>query len=88
MSNIQDPKQRETMMDDFKKSFKPKPKKKIEKAVPEKPAGSGEGSVPAAELEGDLRSLISRLIDPKVNKNIDLIEIIFLFGLANTINDY
>lgn len=66
--NCKDMKQREDMIDDFKRSFiKAKPKKKKEKKVEgDKVApGGGEGGVEQDYLKGDLRTLVSRLMDPK-----------------------
>jgi len=62
--NCKDEKQRSDMMDDFKLSFrKAKPKKKKEKKA------EGEKTAPQLEkedyLSGDLRTLVSRLMDPK-----------------------
>ena len=62
----QDPKQRDDMLDDFKKSFvrlKPKKKEK-EKEIAEEEL-----------LKEDFRTLINRFVDPKVNN-----EYMFIFS--------
>ncbi len=68
------------MIDDFKKSFQPKPKpKKVVKVVKQK-ATTADGSAADAgggnmeHLQGDLRTLVTRFLDPKVgnSKEIDI----------------
>ncbi len=67
--------QRDTMIDDFKKSFQPKPKpKKVVKVVKQKTAATADGSAADTagggnieHLQGDLRTLVTRFLDPKVS---------------------
>merc|ERR1719354_258520 len=75
--NCKDALQRDTMIDDFKKSFQPKPKpKKVVKVVKQKTAATADGSAAAdtagggnmEHLQGDLRTLVTRFLDPKVKK--------------------
>ena len=67
------------MIDDFKKSFQPKPKpKKVVKVVKQKTAdGSAADTAGGGNMEhlqGDLRTLVTRFLDPKVGyrKEIDI----------------
>ena len=69
---LKDALQRDTMIDDFKKSFQPKPKpKKVVKVVKQKPADGSAADTAGGggnmeHLQGDLRTLVTRFLDPKV----------------------
>merc|ERR1719354_1105691 len=72
--NCKDALQRDTMIDDFKKSFQPKPKpKKVVKVVKQKTADGAAADTAGGggnmeHLQGDLRTLVTRFLDPKVKK--------------------